>query len=272
MMKRIVVLVIALVLATAAHAGPLEDSKKAYEDALVTYHAAARVAYQSWSNYYAYVRAYYAVWNTWSRYQYYLRTESNRSFCGTVVERGIRMPVQGATVQLWTYVPPYSRMATRLVATTTTTEGGHFRIDGVATGRYTYAVSKPGYATARADVEITSTGGGAHVSLERRAALSGTVLWNNRALAGVKVSLYRTDVVYIRAPDANAIVTTDSSGRWTIGSADYATYRLIFEKANYRTETRDLTRSTEPVDLTVPMTYTGPAINNEASFDGLNRQ
>lgn len=274
------------------YAQGLETAKKAYDDAYQKYQEAAPKAYWSWSHYQAFYRAYYDLWYAYGRYSWYLRAywwaEKKATFAGTVIAAGTRQPVAGAKVTLTTYVPPYSRMAVRLIGTRDTDARGAFRLDGIQPGKYTYTVEKSGFATRRADLELELTTGSQFIEL-RQTAIKGAVrarpqvgilphplppgFWDPKPVEGVKVSLFRTDVVYIRAPEANQVVTTGADGQFEFADVPYASVRLVFEKNGFRTETKDLQVRYGTQNLDVVLQYSGPpppAV--DASFDDLNRR
>lgn len=277
------------------YAKGLQAAKTAYDDALKAYYAAAPRAYVNWSYYQAYVRAYYAVWSAYTQYSWYLQAywwaERSTAFAGRVTAAGSRAALAGATVQLMNYVAPGMLRPVQLLGTRTTDANGGFRFDGLTAGTYSYSVEKAGYTAVRQNIEVRAGSALTQIELRRESRISGIVMarplygampvdpppgWNDpRPLAGVKVSLYRTDVAYIQAPGPNAVVTTGADGRFTFPEANFSRANVVFEMSNYTSTTRDVTLGTGPVDLSVIMEWNGPmppAAQGDAGFDGLNRR
>ena len=278
--------------ASNPYANVLPAAKLAYDSARTDYDQAAAHAYDSWAAYSTYYRAYYALWNAYTRYAWYLRYyqyyEQATRFTGQVVlEDNVdylpRPPapgIGGATVQLTSAVRPgtgYTSFAIRLIGTYTTEADGRFHFDGLTSGSYyAYTVNKPGYAPASGTIQARAGAGELTIRLKKTSGLSGVVVakplygaipidpppgWNDpRPLAGVKCSLYRTDVVYIRDPGPTAVVVTDAEGKFNFPDASYSSARVVFELANYTTQAQSVVLSAGPQTLRVLMVYSGPPV------------
>lgn len=287
------------------YAQTLQDAKQSYQDAHRHYQEAYSRASWSWAYYQAYYRAYYDLWTAYSRYVYYLRvywwSERSISFAGRVVSSdyisiAIYPPppapgIAGAVVELTTYVPPGQRRAIHLIGTRTTDATGRFRFDGVAEGTYAYTVRKPGYANASGTVEVRRDLPSQEIRLRKQRGLSGVVLvrpqygnvpsdpppgfFDPRPVAGARVSVYRTDVVYIRAPGPTATAVTDANGRFQFDDVDYTSARVSIELANHTTHYENVTLSSGPVELRVVLQYSGPPVpvaNRDISGDDIIRR
>ena len=275
--------------ASNPYAQVLPEAKLAYDSARTAYDQAAAHAYDSWAAYSTYYRAYYALWNAYTRYAWYLSYyqyyETATRFKGQVVlednvdylPRPPSPAIAGATVQLTSYVRPGMGLAIRLIGTYTTEADGRFHFDGLTSGAYyAYTVNKTGYAQASGTFQARAGSGELTIRLRKTSGLSGVVVakplygaipidpppgWNDpRPLAGVKCTLYRTDVVYIRDPGPTAVVTTDSEGKFEFPDASYSSARVVFELNNYTTQTQSVALSAGPQTLRVLMVYSGPPV------------
>lgn len=275
------------------YAQGLQQAKQAYDDSVKRYEDAAARAYWSWEYYEAYYRAYYEVWAAYTRYYAYLRyywwMETEQTFPGRIVTEGTGAPVAGATVTLMSHVPPRSGQMAMLLGTKTTGADGRFRFDNVSPNTYTFSVVRDGYDMVRSDVQVTRGMTTLEVPLHRTAGVSGVVTarplhgaypanppagWNDpQPLSGVKVSLYRTDVQFIRAPGPDRVATTGADGRFSFDGVSFSSARVVFEATNYTTASRDVQLSAGPASLSVLMEYNGPPVPVAApGFDDLNRR
>src|SRR5207244_4171708 len=94
------------------------------------------------------------------------------------------------------------------------------------------------------------------IQLRRNHGVTGTVLarplygnvpanpppgfYDPRPLAGVTVKLYRSDVVYIRAPDPDRTVVTGADGRFDFSDVDFASVNVVCEAPSYVTQSQNV--------------------------------
>jgi hypothetical protein len=268
---------------TNPYAQGLKDAKKAYEESYQRYRVAAQQAYWSWHHYQAYVRAYYEVYSAYSRYVWYQRAyewheAQGIRFSGRVLD-GFS-PLANATVTLTTYAPPYSRIAIRLIGTRTTDSLGRFEFTGQSEGRFSYSATKPGYSTASGTIEFKKGTNRLDIRINRLRGISGVVLarplygilpadppagfFDPRPLAGAKVTIFRTDVMYIQPypniqrPGPVFTAITGADGRFDFPTSDIRSASVTIEKASYDTHSENVDLSNGPADLRVVMNYNGP--------------
>jgi hypothetical protein len=290
--------------ATNPYGESLKAAKQAYADAYQRYREAYARATWSWAYYQAYYSAYYALYSAYYTYRWYLQLywwyEHSTRFAGRVVvddlidyfPRPPAPPVAGATVQLTTYVPPGSYRPIQLLGTRTTDADGRFRFDGVTAGTYAYSVTKAGFSMVSGTVEVRAGAGELTIRLRRTRGVSGVVLtrplYGNvpvdpppgyldpRPLPGARVTLYRTDVVYIVAPGPDRTATTDANGRFEFPDVNFSSARVVVEKSSYRTASQNVVLTTGSATVRIVLEYTGPlppiARPSEPGHDDLNRQ
>lgn len=278
----------------------LKDARKAFEESYQRYRVAAQQAYWSWQHYQAYVRAYYEVYAAYSRYVWYQRAyewyeKQGIRFAGRVLADACSgpahvghtdltcppgSPLAGATVQVTTYAPPNTRIAIRLLGTRTTDASGRFDFTGLPQGRVSWSVTKTGYAPRSGSVDLQHGTTRLDIRLKPSRGISGVVLarplygilpadppahfFEPRPLAGAKVTVYRTDVVYIQpypgivAPGPDRTAITGADGRFDFPDVDFASARVVIEKDSYNTHSENVELSRGPASLRVVMQYNGP--------------
>ncbi len=231
--------------------------------------------------YYGYVNAYYA-------YRAYLdaykrATPTGRTFKGRVMTRDIEpgqvIPmiypypgrgVQGAQVQLSTYVPPGQGRPVQLIGTRTTDASGAFSFTGLAAGTYSYSVTRDGYIAQSGTVDVSSNVERTFYITKHR-VLSGRVMtprlfgapppdWIDRS--PVPVSGARVNLTLINPGGFTAQVvrtaTTGADGRFRFDDIPGTEVRLVTQATNYATDSRVQGLSASTTEVTIMLTSTLP--------------